>query len=454
MTNLLIPPPYAHQAVGSEFRRANERVIDHSDAGTGKTRMCIDAFGRAGDGRILVLCPMSLVESAWLDDIHKFAPHISAEIAYAKNREAVIRGTADVVIANHDAAKWLFQNRNLLRGFKELVIDEYTAYKNRTTQRTRGVMDIRHLFEYRTIMSGTPGTQSLDDLWAPTFVCDDGRRLGTNFFKYRAQVMEPKQVGPKAEHVEWVEKPGARELVVSQLADITIRFEKSLLNLPPQTMTTYKTNLPEAIQRKYDLLARDATLLMENGRINAINAGVLANKLLQLCTGAVYDEHGIAHAVHTERYDLIMDLIQERPWASLVAFNWRHEREFLTKLAAQRGISFEVIDGETPPETRAAIVRRYQNGELKVVFAHPQSTSHGLTFTRGRTIIWASPTSSGEYFMQFNARQYRAGQTETTEVIMLAARGTREERAYDRLSGKVERTTDLLRLFTQMQEAT
>ena len=155
--------------------------------------------------------------------------------------------------------------------------------------------------------------------------------------------------------------------------------------------------------------------------------------------------------VHDARYQLVMDLIQARDH-SLVAFNWRHEREKLTELSDKAGIKYDFIDGTTPAKKRKDIVDRMQAGQLQVVFAHPQSAGHGLTLTRATSIIWASPTYNAEHYQQFNRRIYRAGQTKKTEVIQIAARNTWEPDVYEKLQDKLNRMEDLLTILNKLNE--
>jgi SNF2 family DNA or RNA helicase len=130
-----------------------------------------------------------------------------------------------------------------------------------------------------------------------------------------------------------------------------------------------------------------------------------------------------------------------------VAFNWRHEREHLVKLAEEMKLDYGVIDGDTPANKRKDIVDRMQAGQLQVVFAHPQSAGHGLTLTKATTVIWASPTYNAEHYQQFNRRIYRAGQKQKTEIIQIAANDTWETEVYKKLSTKLERMDELLMIL-------
>ena len=129
-------------------------------------------------------------------------------------------------------------------------------------------------------------------------------------------------------------------------------------------------------------------------------------------------------------------------------FHWKHQRDALVAEADKRGLNFAVLDGGTSDHEREALVMKYQAGMLQTIFAHPKSAAHGLTFTRGTTTIWASPTADLELFEQGSKRQHRIGQKNKTEVITILAKDTQDERVYHEiLVPKQKRMTNLLDLF-------
>jgi SNF2 family DNA or RNA helicase len=445
----MIPEAFEHQKTTTKFIKDNERCLITSDPGTGKTRSVIDAYAQQPNGRMLVLAPLSILEASWADDIAKFAPHLTVAVAYAKNRKKAFESNAQIVITNHDAVKWIVKNEAVLTGFNTLCIDEFTAFKNKDSQRSKAALKISKHFDVRIAMSGTPNSNTILDIWHPTLIVDDGQRLGHRFYSFRASVCTSRFNGFAN---EWTDKPDAQDMVAAAIHDINIRYTlEECIDMPEQVVSLRSVKLPPAIYQKYQELAEDSVLLTNQGVINAVHAGAKVKKLLQLCTGAVYDEDGKAQGIHEERYNLVMQLVEERKH-SLVAFNWRHEREYMTKLADKLGISYEVIDGDTPSHKRKDIVDRMQAGQLKVVFAHPQSAGHGLTLTKATTIIWASPTYNAEHYQQFNRRIYRAGQTQRTEIVRIAAENTWEEEVYDRLDGKLGRMEELLTVLSTMSD--
>ena len=445
--NQQIPNAYSHQVDTTNFVIENPRCLITSDPGTGKTRAVLDAHVSLG-GRTLVLAPLSILEAAWVEDINKFQPQITYGVAYAKNREKIFRDTTlDMVITNFEAVNFLQKNLHFLKDFSTIVIDEFTAFKNRQAKRSKNLKNIIPYFNNRIAMSGTPNTNSILDLWHPVYLVDEGKRLGQRFYAFRNQVCTPRFNGFAN---EWIDKPGIEEVVADRLKDITIRHAlEDCIDLPDNIVRTVYTNLSSKVTKMYKTLADESVLYTQQGTINAVNAGARVKKLLQLVSGGVYDQEGNVQYFHQERYDLVIDLIDARKH-SLVAFNWKHERDALVKLAEKKNISYEIIDGSIPAHKRKDIVARFQAGQIKVLFAHPQSAGHGLTLTKATTCIWCSPTYNAEHFQQFNRRIHRSGQTNKTETILITARNTWEESVYDKLNGKLGRMENLLHILNEV----
>ena len=447
----LIPPAYGHQESSTTFQIQNSFVFDMSDPGTGKTRSYLDGFSeRRSQGvsrRALVLAPKSILEPAWAEDIVRFTPHLTASVAYAKNRKKAFEQDADIYITNHDAVKWLLDNPWAFDGITDLVVDESTAYKNPSAKRTKALIKLASHFTHKVVMSGTPAPNSVIDLWSQTLILDAGERLGKSFWKFRNSVCEPIQVGPSVQMMKWVDREGSVEAVADLLDDITIRnvFE-DCIDIPDHMKSDVGFTLPPALRKPYDQMAQDSLISLTTNDITAANAAVLMGKLLQLASGAVYNNDGGREVFATDRYELILDLIEQRD-SCVVAYNWGHQLDELCKLAKSRKITYACINGASSTDERKKAVEDFQKGDIKVIFAHPKSAAHGLTLTRGTTTIWASPTWSSEQYEQFNRRIYRAGQTRKTETIHIMAHDTVEEHVYNKLQGKLDQQATLLELL-------
>lgn len=444
--------PFRHQLVSIAHNDKSPVVFDVSDPGTGKTYVRIAGFAKRrkkGGGKMLVLAPRSLLRNVWVNDTRKFASHLKTSVAYAANREKAFAADADVYITNVDAVKWLgTKKKAFFAQFSEFVVDESTAYKHHTSARSKAAAKVAKHFKYRCCMTGTPNGNTITDVWHQVYILDEGARLGNSFYKFRDTVCEPKQVSkhnPNAIH--WTDREGAEEAVFGLLADIVVRHKfEDCVDIPANHQYPIEYDLTPKQMQSYLELETTQILATSKSNITAINAAAVATKLLQVASGAVYDGSGQYALIDSARYEMILDLVQQRAH-SLVFFLWKHQRDELVKEAEKRGVSYAVIDGSTTDRERDEIVLGYQAGVYQTLFAHPKSAAHGLTLTKGTATIWSSPTYDLEIFKQGSKRQHRLGQTLKTETIIVIANGTIEQKVYEAMLAKDARMTNLLDLF-------
>jgi hypothetical protein len=326
-----------------------------------------------------------------------------------------------------------------------IVVHNCTAFKNPKTQRSSALDAIRDRFARVILMSGTPNPNGVCDLWHQLYILDRGARLGRSFYKFRSVTCTPRSRGA---FTEWVEKEGILDIVASLFADITIRHRlEDCIDLPENHVYTTEIELPPVLREHYKAMKKRARLIFESSTVTAVNAAALLQKLLQVASGAVYDDFGGYKLLDSSRYDYILDLVEERPH-SLVAFNWHHQRDQLVEGAKKRKLTYGVLDSSVPIRLRNLVVEDFQEGKLRVLFAHPQSAGHGLTLTKATSTIWSSPTYNLEHFAQFNHRIYRGGQTQKTETVLVSAKETADVQAYAQLIHKNVNMAYLLDILT------
>lgn len=427
---------YDHQLETIDLRKRSPIILDLSEPGTGKTLAhCMDFIEhrRNGGGAGLVVCPLSLVGSVWPVDMAKLDRGIAVSCAYASNRAKAFQPGYDLYVTNYDGMKYLRDNWKQLHkklGIDWFLIDEGTAMKNKETQRTKAAMALAKDMEFKAILSGTLGSKSILDYWAPMSILDKGKRLGTVYSQYRSAVCTPVQVGPGSNMLEWRLRDGAHDAVAALIADISIRhILEECHDMPGIVMHQLEINLPPKLRKLYEQMAKEQALLVKDKIITAVNGGVAANKLLQIAAGSLYDNEKLIEVLDSSRAEIIADLCEEREH-TIIAFMWHHQRDLIIAALEKRGRRVAYIDGTVPVRKRNQIVEDYQNGEYDDILLHPQAAAHGLTLTRATTTIWASPTYQYEFFDQLNRRAYRIGQEQRCEVIVITARDTLDEHAY------------------------
>ena len=307
---------------------------------------------------------------------------------------------------------------------------------------------VKH-FPIKRLMSGTPNSRSVTDLWHQVFLLDGGQRLGKSFFGFRNSVCDPVQVGPNPNMCQWVDREHAADAVFALLSDLTIRHKfENCVDIPENHSYAVSFKLPPKLRKAYEQMkALNIAELSNSKVITAMNAAIVAGKLLQIASGAVYDEEGQGQMIATDRYELVGELVEARQH-SVVFFHWKHQREQLEAEFKKRKLRYAVIDGTVSTRDRVDAEKYFQGGFYDAILCQPQSAGHGITLTKATATIWASPCHDTELWVQGLHRVYRTGQKNKTENIVIVAEGTYDEKAYDNCMAKKQRMTNLLELFT------
>jgi SNF2 family DNA or RNA helicase len=133
----------------------------------------------------------------------------------------------------------------------------------------------------------------------------------------------------------------------------------------------------------------------------------------------------------------------------LVFVPFTHTIELLKAKLDKAGISNDVINGKVPVNRRSDIVTEFQTRtDPHVLIIQPQAASHGLTLTAANTIIWYSPVTSVETYLQANARINRPGQKNAMTVVHIKGSEV-ESRLYGMLRGNIDNHQKLIDLYRQ-----
>ena len=441
--------PFNHQKTTASFLSIRRRAFCFNEQGTGKTASVIWAadylMNRGLVKRVLVLCPLSIMKSAWQQDLFKFAMHRSCGVAHgsASQREKVIDTGAEFVIINFDGLATV-KDKIAEGGFDLIVVDEANAYKNAQTNRWKILNRLMMQTEPRLwMLTGTPAAQSPLDAYGLAKLA--GSPTCPKYFgQYRDQVMM------KVTQFKWAPKGRAQEIVHSILQP-AIRFEKKdCLDLPEVTYIEREAPLTPQ-QRKYYAQLKNQMLFEAGGEeVSALNAATKLNKLLQISGGAVYTDTGeVLEFDVSNRLNVVLEVIEEASHKVLVFVPFTHTIELLRAKLEKEGISCDVINGKVSLNKRTEIIDKFQTEkDPHVLLIQPQAASHGITLTAADTIIWYAPVPSVETYLQANARIDRAGQKNAMTIVHVKGSPV-EERLYTMLRGNIDNHQKIIDLYRQ-----
>ena len=440
--------PFDHQKTTSEFLVNNRKAFCFNEQGTGKTASVIwavDYLMQLGlVKRVLVICPLSIMKSAWQQDLFKFAIHRTVSVAYgaAKKRKEIVNAGNEFVIINFDGVGIV--KKEIMDGdFDLIVVDEASAYKNNKTERWKDLRDLTRVIKGLWMLTGTPAAQSpVDAFGLARLVNPTAVPLYVSHFK--------DQVMYKVSDFRWIPRPEAKHIVHKALQP-AIRFEKKdCLDLPPVTFVDRDAPLTPQQLAYYKKLKQEMLIEADGEEISAVNAAVKINKLLQISGGAVYTDTGeVLEFDVSSRLKVVHEVVEETSNKVLVFVPFTHTIELLEKYLTKHGITSEVINGSVSVNKRTDIVTHFQNNpQPKVLIIQPQAASHGLTLTAADTIIWYAPCTSVETYLQANARIDRPGQVNPMTIVHLSGSQV-EKRMYSLLRGNVANHSEIIDLYKQ-----
>ena len=438
--------PFDHQKTTSEFLVNNRKAFCFNEQGTGKTASVIwavDYLMQLGlVKRVLVICPLSIMKSAWQQDLFKFAIHRTVSVAYgaAKKRKEIVNAGNEFVIINFDGVG-IVKKEIMDGGFDLIVVDEASAYKNNKTERWKDLRDLTKVIKGLWMLTGTPAAQSPVDAYGlARLVNPNAVPLYVSHFK--------DQVMYKVSDFRWVPRPEAKHIVHKALQP-AIRFKKKdCLDLPQVTFIDRDAPLTPQQLSYYKKLKQEMLIEADGEEISAVNAAVKINKLLQISGGAVYTDTGeVLEFDVSSRLKVVHEVIDETSNKVLVFVPFTHTIELLQKYLTKHGVTSAVINGAVGVNRRTDIVTHFQNNEQpKVLIIQPQAASHGLTLTAADTIIWYAPCTSVETYLQANARIDRPGQVNPMTIVHLSGSPV-EHRMYSMLRGNVANHNEIIELY-------
>lgn len=428
--------PHNYQQVATRF------IIDHDEAaiflgmGLGKTVITLTAVWELlldyfTVSRVLVVAPLRVARDTWPAEATKWDHLAGLTVAVAvgskTQRLDALAQCAMVTVINRENVPWLVGYYGESWPFDMVVIDELSSFKNHRAKRFTTLVKTRPQVKRWVGLTGTPASNGLMDVWAQFRLLDGGQRLGRFITRYRDKWFTPdKRNGMQV--FTYKPREGAEDEIYDAITDMTLSMRTTdHLSLPPLTVTTTEVTLGLKERALYDRLREQMILDLDGQVIDAANAAVLSGKLLQLASGAVYDEHGQTVQVHSAKLDALEDLIEAANGENLlVAYWYRHDA---TRIRQRFPQAKEL--------KTAADIQAWNNGQIPLGLIHPASAGHGLNLqTGGHLLVWFSLTWSLELYQQTNARLYRQGQTQPVTITHLVTTATLDEAVLKALETK------------------
>ena len=466
---------YQFQTEPDEYQR---RVFDETwdkrshalflEMGLGKTKIIIDtccALHEAGKvGALLVICPKGVLHTWVTQEIPRHLP-ARIPITLACWRPSPNKSEAEalaevsspnplvlsILVMNYDAlatpkgqaAADAFVKAHDKQGVF-LALDESTAVKNPSAQRTKALLKLARRCAYRRIATGAPITRAPLDLWAQMAMIEDEPFGSKSFYTFRARyAVVQKRIGQGRQFNQVVGYRNLDELQGKLQGSSTRLLKADCLDLPSKVYLRRDVELTPEQQRLYAQVKRSAIAEIEGERLTAPLIVTRILRLHQIACGIFRpDDTEAVVMLPSRRLDALREIVDEAQGKVIVWANYRPNihaiEEALKKDHGPRSVV--TYYGSPPFADRQHAVEQFQDPTSPVRFfvAHPKTGGSGLTLTQGTTVVYFSNTHDLDLRAQSEDRSHRRGQDQSVTYVDLVAPGTVDEVILQSLRDKID----------------
>lgn len=472
--------PYQQQLVN--FILEKKRAGLFVDMGLGKTLSTLATINELNKQHkldvtrpILIVAPIMVALDTWSREADKwgydFDVIINIHKAGKKRQELfenlLVPKSKPTLLTTNPAQlgpllKFL-ESKGQLDLFQVAIVDELSQFKSVKTNRFKQLSKLTHSSEYFIGLTGTPAPNNLLDLYSEVVSIDPKLKykLGYNFFQYRSDYFRPEYTSPTGVVYRWGLKPHSEQHIYDAIRSNVVSMKsEGLIDLPKIVFDNRYVTLPAKAHKIYLKLAtkiRKIVAASENKvnikidddqDITIANSAVLTSKLLQLSSGAIYndrdevelDPNSSDYEVYQdEKFKMLKDIVDTSDSPVLVFFYFKSELERMKKY-----FDFEYLDPSKPDKAKS-LIKRWNKGDIPVLVAHPASAGHGLNLQDGGHImVWLTLPWSNEQYRQSIKRLYRSGQKHPVSVIHIIAQDTVDEDVLTKLDLKEDGQSRLM----------
>lgn len=425
---------YINYDVSSFLRKHQNKIVNlalnngcygiFADTGCGKTLCGIEISTHYN--KTLVLCPLSVIETAWIDDCHKFYPELNIINVWGNSRTERLKKLnedADIYVMNYESYKILL-NEIRKKNFDCLIVDESSVMKNMSSQITSMILEMQTVIPHRFVLSGCPTPNHNSEIF-PQMKLIDPDVFGNNYYGFLARYFHQDMANP---HI-WYQTDDDKERYYARLSEKAIFLKKDdCVDLPEKVFEVRRFDMAKNQRKYYDNIVNDIQANINQWSKFEFTAKLM--KLREVTSGFIINKDNTITDFDNNKVKLLGEVIEEIGNQPIIVWcQFQHEIETLAE-------KFNGVGLTSKTKNRDDIIRQFKDNKIRLLFTHPQLVGKGLTFTNCTYNIYYSLSFSYEEFKQSQDRIHRIGQRNKCTYIILQAKNSIEEKIYDCIQRK------------------
>ena len=415
-----------HQQLGREIAEVRDKYCFFFDTRTGKTPLSLaiinDDLKRHPNHKWLVVCPLILIENAWLPDAKSFIPDVKIVSCHAPTKAKRIgiisRAAADgtqIFVTNTESFVAYREYFDKV-GFEGCFVDESSSMKSNKSKQSKELVDFAQNLNRFYLLSGTPAPNGEWEYFMQLRAIDY-YSMPSSYTKFKEQYFINKSYNPQYEDL--MLRPDKREELMSAIKKYAIYVDKEdVLTTPGRTFNEVVLDMPKELMAHYRKLKNELYVELGGKKITASSAAATMNKLNQVSSGFIIDTQAVKenkfyddnltewYLLSSFRFERLQDLLTSDAYKREQVIIWANYRAEFEVIQSYLGERCRCIYGGTTIAEKNEAIRLFKEGRIQYLIANPASADKGLTLTNCHVCVYFSLTCSYELFKQSMERIY------------------------------------------------
>ena len=402
------------------------------EMGTGKTRTALELIKRKQNkiNKVVWFCPVSLK----IPTKKEFMKHLNIKeeniyIFDNKTNEKTIPKAQFYIVgieSMQSSNRNIFAAKSLICLKTFVVVDESSYIKNHRAKRTINITKLSKISRNRLILTGTPITKNIPDLYSQFYFLSKHILQYNSFYSFANN------------HIQYHEKIKGmivRTLNTGYICDRINKYtyqvtKKECLNLPEKIFSEYRYNMTVKQRTIYEEIKEKFLLQIELDEFNSYSIFQMFTEL-QKCLSGYFSDH--------KRIDCLLEILDNCHSEKIII--WCKYIKDIEQVESKLE-NCSIYTGKLSEKEKFNQIELFRN-KNKYFLATPSSGGHGLTLNEADTVIFYTNSFNYANRKQAEDRCHRIGQKNNVNYIDIICNSSIDEKIQESMSKK----TDIIESF-------
>ncbi|MDM9944024.1 DEAD/DEAH box helicase [Clostridioides difficile] len=453
--------PYQHQEAAFIKLKDIKAGALFMDTGTGKNRTALELIDyrlkyKSLD-KVFWICPVPTKKNL-ADDIKKHSSYSTSYIESFKNEFICVVGIETISLSDKYYSKLL----NLITLNSMLIIDESHLIKNPKSKRSQRILALRDKINYRIIMTGTPVTQGVWDLFTQMYFLHPGILGYHSFYSFAKNHLEYSKKYPglivRAHNIDYLTK---------KINPYIYQIKKDeCLDLPEKN---YQVRYFE-LSLEHRLFYNDVRDILFNEidfeNLKSVDIFKMIGYLHRVASGYINTEISlkkydfmsrknkkiIFSYENLDRVKILKEVLSEINLDENKCIIWHRYESDLEAIEKQlKGLKYSKLNGKMNKIKKEIDLDKFQNGDNNILVSNIGTGAVGLNLQVANYIIYYNNTFDYGKRYQSEDRIYRIGQNKNCHIIDIVADNTIDVRVKESLDNKESLANSIKRAIDKIK---